>query len=471
MPFRKLEEYLSRPLVFIIKLLKLDTWWLDWISRKRNRFLLNLFWGFLIAVALHFASYTGFGQQMLNDTYDFLVTRDMLSAIQDPEAVSDAIRLVLFDEDTYEKSVSKGFWTPREKVCKTIVKALKLGASVVVADFMLDQAVPCAPEENLACLSLLREAAELAEKTGAVIILPKREKREDSDEYARQYYDLLAENNRVIKQGCTTILVNSSDNKVRHLRFLRKDTANPDTIFLSLPILASVYYWHGVKKGDEILAQTIAQMKPPNSLQHGLLIPSDGSVEDIWMYDQSPDKECLEARLKFRIVSRELVKDYGQGEDRLLDIALTPSKLLDRYHDEKLYLNKIVLIGSTYRESGDMHVTPVGEMPGIFLIANGLNLFLKGNQIREPYALRYVAEALLILILAVVFLYVPTIPAAFGLTIILLLLNTPISIWLFNKWGFFLDFWLMLAGIGLFENIVGGTEFLEDIVKKTRKNQ
>ncbi|OQY58990.1 MAG: hypothetical protein B6245_08945 [Desulfobacteraceae bacterium 4572_88] len=293
--------------------------WNQWPDKRRN-FCRNLFCGLLTMLILHLISYTGIGQDMLNDSYDFLVKTDFRLSIvpgKDAETVSDAIRIVAFDKESCENSPGQGFWTPRELLGRSVIKAIQLGAKVVVVDFALDKPVPSSyyytdegfVEENQRYLSLLRQAVNLAEQKGSVILLPWTKRKPEPKGYTAQYYKLMDTNSHVIRQGSPGIFFNTSDFKIRHLRFYEKDR---DRVLISLPILAALYQWHGIEKGHKILTDT------ENSLRNGsediITIPSDGSVPGIRLYPQNKSGECLPARLKFRIAPTALVKAYAPEE-------------------------------------------------------------------------------------------------------------------------------------------------------------
>lgn len=229
-------------------------------------------------VSIHLISaYTGIGQQLLNETYDYLVRKDF------QRSGWDAIRLIAFDRETYEneKNFGKGLWTPRDILGETILSSVQLGAKVVVVDISPHKETPFYIE-NRFFLIHLREAAELAKKTGAVILLPWVPVNPGSKGYyADQYQKLLDENAGVIQSGEASVFYNSLDLKVRHFRFYQRLTRCPNCraeiplnaekcpvceyphhpgdyntyerekrAILSLPVLAAIYQWHGAEAGQ-----------------------------------------------------------------------------------------------------------------------------------------------------------------------------------------------------------------------------
>lgn len=462
-------------IIQILQILKKYFDWRLWEPEKRRQFVLNLTWGLMSLVMLWLLSYTSIGQANLNQAYDFLVKKDFESAVDDKkkdELISDAIRIIAFDEKTYEESRTKGFWTPRDLLGKTIINAIKLGAKVVVVDFKLDKALPdCnitpkSLDENQIYLSMLEQAANLAEKEKAVIIVPWTGKKYDS-EYSRYYYDLLDRKQHVIKKGSPFVFLNASDRKVRHFRFFKriKDNKGDDVIFF-MPIMAAIYHWYGLEKGDEKLNKAKSQIKAANFGSH-LCFLSPDKKKSVCIFSQDPVKECLAARYKFRILPRKLAEELRIKDPLFFKTRILPAELQDE--SKKIFHDKIVLIGSTYEDTDDMHITPIGDMPGVFLLANGLNIFLKGDQIHAPKLLNYLAMLAWIIIFAFVYTYLPGKEETLivtGLVGFALLLYIPLSVWMFTKWGAFTDFWFPVTIMGIRSTIANYWEFGEKKLKK-----
>ncbi len=434
---------------------------------------MNVFWGVLIAILLQFASYTGFGQEMLNKTYDILVkedfTRSLIIKGNKNKSVSNKIRLIVFDKNTYENSPSFGFWTPREILGKTIKKTIELGAKVVTVNFRLDKPVPNS-RENEILLSSLHEAATIAEKKESIIILPWAEKQNNVKGYTRQYYDLLKQKSDIIKEGSPVLFSNPSERMIRHFSFYEKVRINnTDDIVFSFPVLAALYGWHGRKKGDEKAKMIRNQiMLKQKGIDSGITVDSDGSMRSMRLYHQDESRECLAARYKFRIVPSEVIKkDYGGGYSLQIDIS--PSILFDKYYDEGKIKDKIILIGSNYTKTADVHPTPIGALPSLFLHSNALNIFLTGTQIREPKLLNYFMLALWIYLASLIFTNLSKGLATFVLAAFVPLFYSPISMFLFGK-GLFMNFSLPVIIMGGRSTIAGWEEYVENLLKKKEEN-
>ena len=66
--------------------------------------------------------------------------------------------------------------------------------------------------------------------------------------------------------------------------------------------------------------------------------------------------------------------------------SVSAGKIFDTFLDPSLFQDKIVLIGATANIMHDIHPTPLGKMPGIYIIADSLLMLLTGSFIHElPY--------------------------------------------------------------------------------------
>jgi len=412
---------------------------------------------------LNGAYHTGIGQTLLNIVYDHLVREDFKDAIvksrkQGKSPISDRIQIVAFDEKTYKTSASQGYWTPRELLGKSILRSVELGARVVVIDFTISRPAPlfCPDEkenENQKFLELLGKAAEIARQNDAVILLAKDEKlkNENQSDYEQAFKKITDDYKDVIRWGSTAAFADpSSYYQVRHFQFYEYSEDKKD-IFLSFQILAAVYLWHGRSEGDRIINETKDRiLKGETELKMDTKKP-------IYLYPQK-DKECLPARYVFRIapseITAKLFEDEGGIDDPLTryrrSLQLSPDLLPEIDPNKCEFKDKAVLIGSTYSAMGDEHLTPLGKMSGVFLIAKGLNLFLDELQLHEVVYLNRISGILTIILSSLVFIWLPP-NIAFGfLAVLLFVVNLMLSLQLLSTYGIFLDFLLPVVGIKFF---------------------
>ncbi|MCF6199171.1 MAG: CHASE2 domain-containing protein [Hyphomicrobiaceae bacterium] len=119
---------------------------------------------------------------------------------------------------------------------------------------------------------------------------------------------------------------------------------------------------------------------------------------------------------------------------------------------------RVTLIGASYGASHDLHLTPLGLMPGTLIILNAiksLNLF---EQISPPPL--YIRLAFLlsfITLMSYVFSRFGNLVKFLVVTAIVFIFFVPISFWFF-KYGVWFDFGILLLGIKLQHSV---SEFLE----------
>lgn len=112
----------------------------------------------------------------------------------------------------------------------------------------------------------------------------------------------------------------------------------------------------------------------------------------------------------------------------------------DREFSDDLIANRVVMIGASFSESGDIHRTPIGDMPGALIIANAIkSLSLYGQVRTPPLWIQWTLKLTLILLAAWAFSRFTSLTAVClaGATIIGTLV--PISFYFF-KYGLWLDF-------------------------------
>ncbi|QTA89375.1 CHASE2 domain-containing protein [Desulfonema magnum] len=441
---------------------------INWTDRKR-RFILNIFWGIVVSVLINFvAPHTDMGHTVLNELYDYLVIKDFRQAAEKGDfPISDRIRMVTFDRDTYRASHTRGLWTPRDLAGESILKSLELGARGVVADIALNIPAPVfrksdKKDENEEFLELLKDAAEYAryESNGAVIILARGDRDTRMNDEEKKYCDdfdkLIDTYKDVIKTGSPGAFEHVSDYQTRLFRFYERTKQNE--IFFSIQILAVTYLLTSRDEGNQLIKDKKKEILKGNE-NITMNIPGRKTIQILDQTDLS--REYLSARYIFRVAPRAVLSDHGIEDDPFIkypQLKLSPEALLDE--EGKPYRDKVVLIGSENPEIGDIHLTPPGRMNGIFLVANGINLFLEGLQIHElSVGIKILVEVVCILVSAVFFVWCHPTVAFFILAGIFWLINSSYSLVLFSRYGLFVDVWFPIIGIGV-SRIIADTDNL-----------
>lgn len=452
---------------------------------KIGQFYLNLGWGILIALVLHASHSTGIGQAMLDEAYDYLVLKDFRRSLSksvkyDQPPISPAINIVAFSRDVYysgkyNQSTSMGYWTPRILLGESIYKAAGLDASVIVIDFDITNPIPVywngseAVDENSTFLDLFSKAVTEARKSGSVIILPW-DTANKNNPYTGKIKQLVMENRDVIKSGNAGALRSTRDNRVRHFRHVVKGTNGE--YYLSVQTLAVIYYWYGPHEGDKVVEDILGRLQASKVV----VLHHENSTIDLVIETTDVFRETLSARYLFRLAPDEITADKVPGAENTLvkypNLNIRPDVLIDESHGAVNFSRGIVLLGSTNAELGDIHYTPLGGMPGIYLMANGINLILEGLQISEPpLAFIVIFEAVLILVTATLFIQLTPFLSLAILSVLLYSITTPVSSWIFSHYGIIFDIWLPVVAIGLHSTVSDMEVGIKDLYRRLREKE
>jgi CHASE2 domain-containing sensor protein len=107
----------------------------------------------------------------------------------------------------------------------------------------------------------------------------------------------------------------------------------------------------------------------------------------------------------------------------------------------------IVFIGQTFAENRDMHVTPLGVMPGAVVLMNAVDSMVRHRVVEKPHPALVWSLTAVLLVLVAGFNAKFSVNVAGALcTAVLICALLPLSYWLF-KYGVWLDFALPLLAV------------------------
>jgi hypothetical protein len=394
----------------------------------------------ILSLALQYAELSRLGQETMDQAYDYLVRENFKYAVlagSDPQPVSPDLRLVFFEAGDYKQSYTKGYWTPRDEVGLAVLNSLKRGARIVLVDFSFTGEVPVVMEGTeprdgtRKFLEFLGEAAELARANKAVILVPAV-----SSSPPQGYRELLDHYSDVFRLAAFEALRDGYDDHVRRLRWF---SYSGDYA----PVL-SVGLYAALRLGQKDEAAAVREAKDllvGAQDQAKLLLPALAKA-------LRPERQKASSRLIYRLLPRALVtREFGSGPDLSKGVLWRPRQIASANVTEPDFKDKIVLIGSDYPENGDFHQTAFGPLPGLYILANSLNMVLTGHMIEEAKGLNWTLLILTGLLASVLYArFSPFFPTAlfFGLALV----SPWLSAWVFNRYGFVLDVWLPGLGVG-----------------------
>jgi CHASE2 domain-containing sensor protein len=115
---------------------------------------------------------------------------------------------------------------------------------------------------------------------------------------------------------------------------------------------------------------------------------------------------------------------------------------------------KVVIIGSSYQSSFDVHVTPVGEMPGAMIILNAINSLLLYGELEElPFWLQLIVMMVLLAFMSFIFIWLRSPIKRFVSFVPIIMLMLLLNFFLLNK-GVWFNFTLAILIFQLYDVIV-----------------
>ena len=385
--------------------------------RTSTRYLRSIVVGGALAIGLHYVVPPGgllarllenAAGDILNRFDDFFVSR---GTPRHPNQSGHAAPIVILDiDDQTYKDWGEPATTPRDKLAALSDLSLKSGAKAVVVDIDLSSQGPINAHDQLLKRVVEDELTEATSRRRAARIVLARRVVHDSrsQSWIRQPF---IENDRPKSrpplQAGTTTFIRDDDQVIRRWRLVERTCVEGrgDAVHSLQLLVAAVLFdaQDQVETARNALAESACntgsatQMeRQPIQLSSLLKIPLD---------DLS-----LTSRMRFSFDyvhhrNGDLAPVAGRlGQPTLV---VMPAGLATQFQPEQAVQTlrgAIVLIGATHYDSKDFHQTPVGEMPGVFLVANAIMSLLDQGVMRSPdWLVRLPLESLLILILAAIF--------------------------------------------------------------------
>ena len=141
---------------------------------------------------------------------------------------------------------------------------------------------------------------------------------------------------------------------------------------------------------------------------------------------------------------------YPDRRERAYPPWLThlPSSLVESADEvSALVAGKVVVLGASYSDSFDFHVTPLGTMPGALVIINSLQSLFQYGEFHPPSPwVKAAITVFLITLLSIAFTLMPGFKAPLVSSVVIILVLLPLSFWVFRT-GIWLDFALPLLGV------------------------
>jgi CHASE2 domain-containing sensor protein len=338
---------------------------LDFFKPKNKIFYANFLIGLLCIVFSQLSPFTDGNEGQLNQAFDHAIVKEAGEAARASESLSSDSEnagqdLVFMEIDSHlHKKWGSPLITPRDKVALVIEAACAGGASIIIPDILFDHRDTGNPAGDLKLEKVLQAVGRGGNATK--IILPA--KIENDGSLVAPYFSAALSINPNIFFATPMASESSTDNVVRYWSPYKVSTSGERTTFLwNAAFLAALL--------DGGKASELTQMR--NS------ILGTGNLEDIQLPGKhiklsSKEDAFYLYRLRFKLIPANTMTNHPQGN------------LFQNLHSvEEIsqvnFKNKIVIIGHSSPEVGDIYPTPVGQMAGMFIIGNAINTILHQHQ-------------------------------------------------------------------------------------------
>lgn len=419
-----------------------------WHDRTlRAHFLVNVLVGIVIAIIFALTTTSQWGEGLLNTAFDLLVRYEH-GVAKDPSPETNRLFFVEITPDEYQR-LGEPLITPRYRVAELLETAWKSNASVVTLDILLDRPDTAAPDGDTALRNLLERMLQKNSRTQ--IIFPVRI---GSDGIIRShlYEDLFnrttADGRHIFHRAVPTVLASEGDlqNRFWGLYQIGRDQHGGERVIWNLPLMASALL-EGYGQRLNQLASTLlhdAHAVGQHTSHGHVLKLREGHIE-------VPSLILREDKLLTAGEAHGL--PYTQRIRFMLSPDTRSRRDADKFRPDLAIpdlAGKVVVIGNGSPETGDILATPVGRMPGMYVIGNAINTIITGRMpVHMNTWLHYGIEALVIVFAAWLFLHFHSMLAQNLASLVFIILFVPLSWLLYKEWGIFFNFIIPVVGMRL----------------------
>jgi hypothetical protein len=402
-----------------------------------------------------------------------------IGIIQEPEQ-SVPIVFIDIDEETY-RTWGEPVVSPRDKLAKLVKFARSGNPSIIVIDIdtsrssTLDQ--PLTSAENAFLDSLQPDTVVDSEtnQTQLFVVSGFRANLENKGGFPERKLSLLdpvINKNEFIRRVSPLFDLDVDDQTVRRWRFFEPTcNGNIGDVIPSAQLISVAH----IKKSTATLDQALNQYTPTDcstQIDASHRANSEDSSQTIHL----GDLEILLGgdQLSSRIIYTIPWKDNAIDTNRVGAIPhngqLVPLVTQMRAHritesegamDGRLLKDRIVVIGGSYFDSRDYHMTPIGLMPGALVIINSIQSLLQfGNIERPPLPIIILVELLLIILVSLIFTLTHTVLGGVLSSLVIIVALLPSSFLVF-RYGVWLDFALPLLAVMIHHLVAEWEAFFE----------
>lgn len=437
-----------------------------WNKHHKIHFILNIIFGFIIAFVLHFLEITPFGNSILASEMDNMIAKEAKKAKNidsniifiDIDSNTEFLWNTNFEETENYKYRLNSVITRRDSLTALLRKVASFSPEIIVVDMMFKYY--SIDEKHDSSLISFIEAFK-THHTNSSLILPFPGSDVNLEEH-KIYQHIINSNN--IYFASVHVASEFDERKIRYIYSYNKDDKN--NIYWSVPIIV-----YALRNKISLSDLTLEELH-----RRGIKLED----ENPFHYEGI---NFLSSRIRYTLIPTIYDKSTGEPTffgniDGNPDIKFSGLEIIsyqdgdvEPYHSdkylEKKFNNNIVVIGNSTYEKNDIIYTPIGEIPGMYVIGNSINTILNLGLIKSPPVILFILiESVTILICAYLFLFLKDIIASiFGFIVIGIPLAYA-SYLIFELTGYFLTANFAVIGIGIHKIIVDIEKLVSNVKQK-----
>jgi hypothetical protein len=376
--------------------------WKHWDEEKKRSFIINVCVGIVIAVIFQILSHGHTMEKGLNRAMDALIRKETTALLASSKRCmegsgavygdcavvrskfSQKVIFIDIDHDTYLRW-GEPLLMPRDQLAHFLHLAEKNKARAVIFDILFDYPSPRPAEDRI-----LRKALEemTRNRSPLHVVFPVLTSRIDGT-LKKGVFDGLIDKNPNFHRGLPYVSFSRTDRVVRYLRYyeITKGLDGKPRVLWSTPLLSVVLFTGDAEKLASLEESILRDREQKRDEAYRLSL-STGVTLDI------SNHELYSNRIRFSLIPPGVL----DGQGNLFTERLLPDELEALQSELR---NKIVVVGTSSADKEGWYVTPVGDMPGMYIIGNGINMILGGWQVRDaPRWLGIVLQGLVIIFAA-----------------------------------------------------------------------
>jgi hypothetical protein len=264
---------------------------------------------------------------------------------------------------------------------------------------------------------------------------------------------------RKVYRGIPMLSANSRDQRARYWELYRSAIREDghQQILWGVPVLAAVL---NSGRADILQSAERALLQPGSRTPQ---LSFGNSHYNLPSIDSSSVPDLYSQRIRYIL----LPPATTGFKSNLLTTRRTADLVIGRNLPNEGLKDRIALIGNSYEESGDLHETPVGSMPGMYVIGNAINTIVTKSQ---PTALGGAIVIFLEVaaVCAMAFIMGKDIPFYYILPLFLIalpLLASEVNWLLYRHFGLFFNFTAPLTAMAIYRT---GSKLLNSFFKKQK---